>query len=93
MQDALEYLIKWKGVSYMHVEWVTANLMREYRQWGVGRMQRMVNSEEGQVRHTHTLARSMALNCELWRECTQSVGLCVAIGWGRESLTCVAQCA
>jgi hypothetical protein len=49
-QDALEYLIKWKGVSYMHVEWVTANLMREYRQWGVGRMQRMVTSEEGQVR-------------------------------------------
>jgi hypothetical protein len=49
-QDALEYLIKWKGVSYMHVEWVTPNLMREYRQWGVARMQRMVGSEEGQVR-------------------------------------------
>jgi hypothetical protein len=47
-QDCLEYLLKWRGVSYMHTEWVTASLMREYRQWGVGRMNRMVQSVEGQ---------------------------------------------
>ena len=45
----MEYLLKWKDVSYLHVEWVTAALMREYRQWGVGRMKRMVESEDGQV--------------------------------------------
>ena len=49
VQDCLEYLIKWRDLSYLHVEWVTAALMREYRQWGVMRMSRMASSEEGQV--------------------------------------------
>ena len=40
-QDCLEYLVKWRDTAYLHAEWVTSALLREYAQWGIGRMNRM----------------------------------------------------
>lgn len=33
-QDAFEYLVKWRGRSYIHIEWVEANVIREEGQGG-----------------------------------------------------------
>ena len=45
--ESLEYLVRWKGLSYLHVEWVTASLLKEQGHWGKIRAQRFVGSELG----------------------------------------------
>ena len=43
----LEYLIRWKGLSYLHVEWVASSVLREGGTWGRIKATRYVTSEIG----------------------------------------------
>lgn len=38
--ETLEYLVRWKGLSYLHVEWVSPSLLKEMGHWGKIRAQR-----------------------------------------------------
>jgi chromodomain-helicase-DNA-binding protein 7 len=44
--DTLEYLVKWKALSYLHVEWVTPSLIREQGHWGIIRAKRFLELPE-----------------------------------------------
>eukprot|EP01138_Halocafeteria_seosinensis_P003330 gb/GECG01003406.1/.p1 GENE.gb/GECG01003406.1/~~gb/GECG01003406.1/.p1 ORF type:complete len:1786 (+),score=287.15 gb/GECG01003406.1/:1-5358(+) len=47
--DKLEYLVKWKGLSYLHVEWVTVHLLRELGRWAVQKARKFAENEEGRL--------------------------------------------
>jgi superfamily II DNA/RNA helicase len=47
--DTMEYLVKWRGLSYNHVEWVSPPLLKEYGMWGPMRARRFLESPEGQA--------------------------------------------
>jgi SNF2 family DNA or RNA helicase len=47
--DTLEYLIKWRGLSHNHIEWVSPALLKEHGMWGPMRGRRFLESPEGQA--------------------------------------------
>ena len=49
VNDDVQYLIKWRGLSYMHVEWVAPPLLKEHGIWGPMRAKRFLESPEAQV--------------------------------------------
>lgn len=45
--EKLEYLVKWKGLSYLHVEWVTVSLLKELGRWAIQKARKFAQSDEG----------------------------------------------
>ena len=45
--QTLEYLIRWRGMSYLHAEWVASSLLKEQGAWGKIKAQRFIASEAG----------------------------------------------
>ena len=43
--ESLEYLVRWKGVSYLHTEWVASVLIKEQGTWGRKKTVKFVESE------------------------------------------------
>ena len=49
MQDSLEYLVKWKGLSYLHLEWISASLARSNNApWTKSKVNKFLNTEKAQ---------------------------------------------
>lgn len=47
--ETLEYLLKWKGLSFLHAEWCQPALIKEHGTWGPIRAKRFLETEIAQV--------------------------------------------